>query len=263
MNTLWGFLCAIVSPLIVIPATAADFGGRAPVMPPAPVYNWSGCYFGGGYGYGVFDQEHDSIDLTGPIAPTVDTGGRGWFGTVQGGCDVQFGSFLPNFLGGSMVFGAFADGNWGSIKGTNEAAGLGNLVGFGDEKLDQSWAVGARLGWLPTDRFLTYFSVGYTNAHVEDIHYAPLGGPSLDTLPAHRMCGWFIGCGYEYQMGWFPGLTWKTEYRFADYGSRTDTIFFTPTGLPDFQSNSHLFAQTVTTQLIWRFNSSGPRLSGY
>ena len=77
------------------------------------------------------------------------------------------------------------------------------------------------------------------------------------------MGGWFIGSGFEYQIGWFPGLTWKTEYRFADYGSRTDTIFFTPTGLPDFQSNSHLFAQTVTTQLIWRFNWSGPRLSGY
>jgi outer membrane immunogenic protein len=77
------------------------------------------------------------------------------------------------------------------------------------------------------------------------------------------MGGWFIGSGYEYQIGWFPGLTWKTEYRFADYGSRTDTIFFTPTGLPDFQSNSHLFVQTVTTQLIWRFNWGGPGMLGY
>ena len=159
-----------------------------PPAPPAPVYNWTGCYLGGGGGYGIFDQEHDSA-----FGPNVDTGGRGWFGTVQGGCDVQFGSFFPGFLSGSMLFGLFADGDWGSIKGTNEASNSGL---FGDEKLNQSWAVGGRLGWLPTDRFLTFVSGGFTNAQLQDINYATFpAGRVADQLPEHRIDGWFIEIG--------------------------------------------------------------------
>src|ERR1700741_3722550 len=114
-------------------AMAADLPVKAPIMkaPPPPVYTWTGCYLGGGGGYGMFDQEHDVEALGVVLFPKVDTGGRGWFGSVQGGCDLQFNSFLP-ILGGSMIIGAFADGDWGNIKGTSN-------VGFavGDEKLDQ------------------------------------------------------------------------------------------------------------------------------
>jgi outer membrane immunogenic protein len=244
-------------------AVAADLPVKAPIMkaPPPPVYSWTGCYLAGGGGYGMFDQEHDSSTLAGvPTDPNIDTGGRGWFGTVQGGCDLQFNSFLP-ILGGSMIIGAFADGDWGSIKGTNEASGFGI---FGTEKLDESWAAGGRLGWLPTDRFLTFVSGGYTNAHIEDLNYSVPGFATSFQLPAHRMDGWFIGTGYEYNLGWFPGLTWKTEYRYADYGSRTDTIFVVPGGAPSFTSHSHLYTQTLRSELVWRFNWGGaPIMSRY
>src|SRR5215472_4351618 len=233
-------------------AVAADLPTKAPIMkaPPAPVYNWTGCYIGGGAGYGMFDHEHDSVTLAGVAnGPKVDTGGRGWFGTVQGGCDIQFNSFFP-ILGGSMLFGVFADGDWGNVKGTNEASNV-NL--FGDEKLDNSWAVGARLGWLPTDRFLTFVSGGYTQAHLQDLNYVAFPGTVVSAqLPGHNVNGWFIGTGYEYNLGWLPGLTWKTEYRWADYGSRTDTIVGVPSGLPSFNSKSHLFVQTLRSELIWR-----------
>jgi outer membrane immunogenic protein len=219
---------------------------KAPPAPPAPVYNWTGCYLGGGGGYGIFDQEHDSA-----FGPNVDTAGRGWFGTVQGGCDVQFGSFLP-VLSGSMLFGVFADGDWGSIKGTNEVSNTGL---FGEEKLNQSWAVGGRFGWLPTDRLLTFVSGGFTNARLQDINYATFpAGLVIDQVPEHRIDGWFIGTGYEYNLGWLNGLTWKTEYRYADYGSRSDTIVTVPGGVQAFTSNSHLFVQTLRSELVWRFN---------
>jgi outer membrane immunogenic protein len=224
---------------------------KAPPAPPPPVYTWTGCYLGGGGGYGMFDHEHDVEALGVVVFPKVDTGGRGWFGTVQGGCDLQFNSFLP-ILGGSMIIGAFADGDWGNIKGTSA---IGTLVG--DEKLDQSWAAGARLGWLPTDRFLTFVSGGYTNAHLRNINYAfPPFAATLEEQ-GHRVDGWFIGTGYEYNLGWLPGLTWKTEYRFADYGSRTDTIIGLPSGTPAFTSGSHLFVQTLRSELVWRFNWGG------
>jgi outer membrane immunogenic protein len=255
---------ALLGVFVTGSAVAADLPAKAPMMkaPPPPAYTWTGCYLAGGVGYGMIDQEHDSQTLAGvQTGPTVDTGGRGWLGTVQGGCDIQFQSFLP-ILGGSMIFGAFADGDWASIKGTNEAS---NFNAFGTEKLDQSWAVGARLGWLPSDRFLTFVSAGYTNAEIQDINYAPFPGAVVTTqLPSHRMGGWFIGTGYEYNLGWLPGLTWKTEYRWADYGSRTDTIVTVPGGAPSFLSSSHLFVQTLRSELVWRFNWGGaPVMSRY
>jgi outer membrane immunogenic protein len=247
----------VLGMLLTGSAIAADLKMpmKAPPAPPAPVYNWTGCYLGGGAGYGMFDREHDTETLAGVVTgPTVDAAGRGWFGTVQGGCDIQFQSFMPIF-GGSMLFGVFADGDWGNIKGTHEAA---NLNAFGEEKSDQSWAVGARFGWLPTDRFLTFVSGGYTQDHIGDINFSTAAGAFVATLPARRRSGWFIGTGYEYNLGWWQGLTWKTEYRWADYGSTVDFVDGPPAPVVVvFNSNSHLFVQTIRSELVWRFNWGG------
>jgi outer membrane immunogenic protein len=248
----------LLGALLTGSAMAADMRmpTKAPPAPPPPVYSWTGCYLGGGGGYGMFDEQHDFETATGAgIIPQFDSAGRGWFGTVQGGCDIQFGSFVPA-LAGSMLFGVFADGDWGRIKGNDSFGGL-----TGNDDLDESWAAGARLGWLPTDRFLTFVSGGFTQTHIEDITFT---GPRFTaTLPAHRENGWFIGTGYEYQLGWFPGLTWKTEYRYADYGSRTDAIFEVPVPIT-FSSHRELFVQTLRSELIWRFNWGGaPIMSRY
>ena len=84
MKASWTFPSAIVSALLIVPAMAADLPTKAPILkaPPPLVYNWTGCYLGGGGGYGMLDQEHDTRTLTGVLTdPTMDTGGRGWFGT--------------------------------------------------------------------------------------------------------------------------------------------------------------------------------------
>src|SRR5262245_18826728 len=85
-------------------ASAADLRRPAPAPvtkaapPVAAVYSWTGCYVGGGGGYGLFDQEVRFVD-SGTLSN--DVGGRGWFGTVQVGCDYQ--------ISPSIVIGAFAD----------------------------------------------------------------------------------------------------------------------------------------------------------
>src|ERR1700759_4898175 len=101
-------------------AFAADLPARMPMKappPPAPVANWTGCYLGGGGVYGMWNQKNQGfIDptLVGRVGPrtvnteTETTGGRGYFGTVQGGCDYQFALSSWN-----LVVGAFADGDWG------------------------------------------------------------------------------------------------------------------------------------------------------
>ena len=62
--------------------------------------------------------------------------------------------------------------------------------------------------------------------------------------------------GVEYQSGWFPGLTWKTEYRFSEYNNVNRAEFFNtpPIVATGFVSNDKLFTQTVMTSLVYRFN---------
>src|SRR5207249_3607963 len=81
-------------------------------------------------------------------------GGRGWFGTAQIGCDYQ--------LSGNWVIGAFADWDFGDIRGTASVAQT-NLTFRESQKW--SWAAGGRLGYVVMPNLLTYVSGGFTEAH--------------------------------------------------------------------------------------------------
>ena len=89
--------------------------------PPAPVYNWTGCYINGGGGYGMWNQDHYAeygppISTTfDPVSVTYTNGGRGWLGTIGGGCDYQ----MPLF-NNRVVIGVFGDYDPMSLTGTNE-----------------------------------------------------------------------------------------------------------------------------------------------
>jgi len=240
-----------ISLLIAGSASAADL--RAPVRAPAPVpvvaYNWTGCYLGAGGGYGMFNQETQFISAGGAnLGVSHDNGGRGWFGTVQVGCDYQIGS--------NIVIGAFADYDFaGSIKGD---LGLASVNFAGEEKLKSSWAAGGRIGWLPFQQLLAFVSGGYTQARFSDVDFvfANTGGATAFSIGKHTYSGWFIGSGYEYGIGWLPGLFWKTEYRFADYGS--ERVDVRNAGVLNGQAiDFDKRVQTVRSELVWRFNFGG------
>lgn len=222
-----------------------------PVVAPAPVMTWTGCYLGAGGGYGFSNSEDSSWDTTtGLLRGLGNTnGGRGWFATVGGGCDYQV---LPNW-----VIGAFADVDFASISGDASGFTAAGAV-VGEEKLDRSWAAGGRVGYLPFAQLLAYVSGGFTQAHYKDLTYlTAAGGVATAVRPDRDYSGWFIGSGYEYNLGWLPGLTWKTEYRFADYGSATDTLL-TPAGaLTTTAVDSHKYVHTVRSELVYRFNWGG------
>jgi outer membrane immunogenic protein len=239
-----------ISLLLAGSAAAADLRRPAPVkapLAPAPVvYNWTGCYVGAGGGYGMWNQDSTLLDAGVPDFPEQTFGGRGWFGTVQVGCDYQIGS--------NIVIGAFADYDFASIKGDISIAG--EL--FGEEKLKSSWAAGGRIGWLPFPQLLTFVSGGYTQARFGEVHFAS----SDFTLARHTYSGWFIGTGYEYGIGWLPGLFWKTEYRFADYGK--ENVALLDGGAPSgFTVDSHKYTHMVRSELVWRFNWSSPVVARY
>ena len=194
-------------------ASAADLRRPVPVKAPAPVvvaaYSWTGCYVGAGGGYGMYDQETQTVTGNVPVGVSNNNGGRGWFGTVQVGCDYQIGS--------NIVIGAFGDYDWSGIKGNMSVPFFGWV---GEEKLKSSWAAGGRLGWIPwsSTQFLVYVSGGYTQARFDGVAFRFQGIPNGITINKNTYDGWFIGTGYEYGLGFLPGLFWKTEYRFASYG---------------------------------------------
>ncbi len=236
-------------------ASAADMSPmpmKAPMAPPAPVANWTGCYLDGGVGYGLYNQDH-SVTNTGVTTVTSTDGGRGWLGRLGAGCDYQF---APKW-----VIGAFGDYDFMSLKGTlqpNEVFAGSSLTG--SEKESSAWAVGARIGFLVTPNILTYFDGGYTQSRFDQVNLLlATGAATTFAYPAHTYSGWFLGSGFDFALsdffGGLPrGLYTRTEYRFADYGRDDLAEFITTSGaLTGNVMHSEKFVHTVTTSLVWRF----------
>jgi outer membrane immunogenic protein len=240
-------------------ALAADLPlPEAPVYKalPPPVYNWTGCYIGGGGGYGMWNQDSYVRNAAGvPISATTTNGGRGWFGQGQAGCDYQFTAPIFNV---NAVIGAFGDYDFDSLSGTSNTP-----LGVGSEKESDSWSAGLRAGWLVTPRFLSYFDGGYTQARFNQVNYSGLAagaGPAGFSLAAQTYNGWFIGSGFEYALDILPisGLFLKTEYRYSSYNSTNVPFFTTATGAPlGTTLNSTKYTQMISTELVWRFNWFG------
>jgi outer membrane immunogenic protein len=248
----------VAAPLSV--ARAADMPLKAPPPPLPPVASWTGCYFDGGFGYGMYTQTSHSETSPGLVAigAQVTNGGEGWLGRFGGGCDYQ----LPIGGLGTFVIGAFGDYDFMDLHGTfSDPSGPVQ----GPEKERGAWYAGGRIGYLVTPALLTYFDAGYTQTRFDQLDFfgAAAGAPStgLDVL-AHTYNGWFLGGGTEYalNMSWIPihGLFWRNEYRFASYDAADVPIVVTATGAP-FGVAEHMQkdVQTITSSLIWRFNWIG------
>lgn len=240
-------------------AVAADLAARPYTKAPpvvAPVANWTGCYIGGGGGGTYAVRRHVDFDTVTGLdlaARSADAGALGWFGTVQGGCDYQF--------GGNWVVGAFADYDFSDIKGEYN---LTNFTRTGTWKQDYSWAVGARIGYLIVPQLLTYFSAGFTQAHFKSINFvnSVTGVPTTDTLAGQTRDGWFVGAGDEYALSFLPGLFWKTEYRYSRFDGAAAPILFSTIGTVG-DRYSRVDEHSVRSELVYRFNWGGPVVAKY
>lgn len=222
--------------------------------PPPATYNWTGCYVGGGAGYGWWTQD-SFVQIGGvPVTASNTNGGKGWFGQGQGGCDYQFRSpFLFNI---PLVVGAFGDYEGGSLRGTSSFPGF-----VGTETDSATWAVGGRIGALIAPRILTYFDGGWTQAHFDSVGYNfgfAGGAPTGMSLAAQTYNGWFLGGGFEYALDWLPisGLFLKTEYRYSQFGTANVPITGGVGGVPVTGAtlNSQKATEMISTELVWRFN---------
>jgi outer membrane immunogenic protein len=226
-------------------ALAADLPARtytkAPMMP-EPVYNWTGFYIFGGAGGGVWDTDSVSVNAAGN-ATTISQrmGGDGWYGTVGAGYDWQFNQ--------TWVAGIFADGQFGSLRGSLND----NFNGLtGTVKLQDTWAAGARIGWLVAPNVLSYVNGGFTQSF----------------WSGSQLGGWFLGGGVENNLNIFgitaPGWFMKTEYRAAYFERSTLAESVIATGaLTGNSVTFHPLVQTISTSLVYRFNWGGPVVAKY
>jgi len=236
-------------------ALAADLPARTYSKAPAvvaPVPTWTGFWISGGIGYGMSEYQHSYSDLSGQPLQYAgqDSAGKGWLGKVGLGYDYQF---MGNF-----VVGAFADADWTNISG--QYAITGSLTG--KVQNDWNWAVGGRVGYVALPGLLTYFNGGYTQGDFKGTNYTGLGGvPSAYSLASQTRGGWFLGGGTEYAVSQVPGLFWKSEVRFSQFGDKTNSLL--AQGAPFWNQTSHFFEQKATSELVYRFNWGGPVVAKY
>jgi outer membrane immunogenic protein len=202
----------VVSALCCAGAALADGderpGGKGFV---APVYNWSGVYFGvhGGYGWGDSKIEEDPLQI-GSIIPSSFSGHndvQGGLGGFQLGVNKQFDHFV---LGGEFrISGANIDGSTSDCAGlTTAIQNVGappGLVNF-NCTTTVNWiaAALARLGYAH-DRWLGYGMLGFAIAGVDyksniNINVPIPGFPGI-TLPSgsnETADGFAYGGGVEY-----------------------------------------------------------------
>ena len=253
-------------------AVAADLPARTYSKAPAyvaPAPSWTGLYIFGGAGGGLWDA-NGGVNATGTgaciVCTNTRTGGDGYFGTVGAGYDWQMGS--------SWVFGIFADGTFGSLKGNIGDAGVaagGTSTGIvGSERMRDAWAAGGRLGYLVAPNVLSYVNAGYTGTYWSGstLLGSNTGLPSGLHTDSFNTGGAFVGGGVENNLNIFgitaPGWFMKTEYRAAylDSKSLSERIDGT-NALFGRDITFKPFVQTISTSLVYRFNWTGPVVAKY
>jgi outer membrane immunogenic protein len=252
-------------------ASAADIAAR-PYKAPAPVAvapSWTGFYIFGGVGGGIWDANTGvQGTATGAciICTSTKSGGDGWFGTVGAGYDWQ--------ASPSWVFGVFADGMFGSLKGSIGDAGVfagGASSGIvGNEKLRDAWAVGGRLGYLVAPNVLSYVNAGYTGTYWSGTTLlgSASGLPSGLHTDKFNTGGAFVGGGVENNLNIFgitaPGWFMKTEYRLAYLSNKTVSERIDGTNVLNGRDITFKpLVQTIQTSLVYRFNWGGPVVAKY
>jgi outer membrane immunogenic protein len=210
--------------------------------------SWTGFYLNAGLGYGMWTADTTTLIPAGFagagtcfLCVTQTQGGKGWLATVGGGFDYQFTD--------RIVAGVLADFDFGSLKGTVQDQ-LFFLAGT--IKQTSAWSAGARIGWLVTPATLTYFNGGYSQTRFSsaDMVFTFNGAAAGVSTPSFTHGGWFIGGGVEAMLS--PGWFWRSEYRYADYGTTTLTDRNGPAVGSDI--TFHPVVQTVRSEVVYKFN---------
>jgi outer membrane immunogenic protein len=238
-------LVAAATALISAPALSADLRRPpppAPVVAPAPLYNWSGFYIGLQGGFGSAELER-TLGATGVTFTNELSGG------LLGGT-VGF-----NWQAGAWVFGFEADYAWANISRSVDNCFAIPLVTC-SSGLDSFGTARLRVGgaWGPALIYATG-GLAFGNHFVEVFdNFTGLGVERSEFA-----VGWTVGGGVEW--GFAPGWSLKAEALFFDLDvDRFNTGLL---GLPALVDIDHqLTGVVVRGGINYRFNWGGSPVIG-
>jgi outer membrane immunogenic protein len=238
-------------------ASAADLAARpytkAPALPPAPIYTWTGFYLGvqGGGGWGRSDEVYFNAPNTAAFVGTqnYDTSG-GFVGGVAG----------YNWQSGAFVVGIEGDYHWADINGRSTVINVGppnlgdtyftKLRGFGDIKGRVGYAAGPVL-W--------FVSGGAAVGDIQHRYDAALNGGAGNTFVQNdTRWGWTVGAGAEYMFA--QNWSAKVEYNYIDLGKSTINYAAPPTTIRSEWTDTF---HTIKAGVNYHFNWGTPVVAKY
>lgn len=199
-------------------ASAADMPARitkAPVVAPAPYYNWTGLYSATGLG-GAWNDIHGTLVAT---SDPISTSGTKFNYASMIGAQYQWGHWV---LGVEAAYNKLLNKDYDqTFSPSADCLGLSNTPNRTcTSRLDNIWTIGPRVGYA-WDRLMVYGTGGYANGKV----YAKVLQTSngfLFTDTAQNQGGWFAGVGAEYFVTkfWMSDVILGLEYQHIDLGTR-------------------------------------------
>lgn len=184
--------------------------GKAQTMVAAPLFNWSGLYYGVSGGYAWGSSRHNDPAGSGRF----DTDGWLLGGTVG-----------YNWQSGPAVFGLEGDLSWTNIEGAGTSA-----VGPITTELNWLGTGRVRAGYA-ADAYLFYVTGGAAFANLEAGNPVAGGGSGKETR-----VGWTVGGGVEAALA--QNWTAKIEYLYVDLGDKDN--YRTATGPVEVALTSHI-----------------------
>jgi high affinity Mn2+ porin len=185
------------------PATAADLPVKAPAT--QRVYDWTGFYVGGHFGYGgaSLGAGTNPLPLQGVVFPHTPTG-------LIGGFQIGYNRELANHV----VLGAEADASFTSPI-DQPAVGVAPF----NTTLDYVGTLRGRIGYA-FDRLLPYLTGGFAWGHTHiNINADPANTSTVISSVGQYQPGWTAGLGLELAVS--GNWTAKLEYDYVELARRT------------------------------------------
>jgi outer membrane immunogenic protein len=227
------------------PAAAADLAARpyvkAPPVPIAVVYDWSGFYIGANGGWG---SSHKCWDFNTPAGVFV----------AAEGCHDATGGTVGGQIGyrwqaGGWVFGLEAQGDWANLRGDNVSLLFPGFVNR--SRLDAFGLFTGQVGYA-WNNALFYVKGGA--AVVDDRHDILFGGVVVASADTGTRWGAAVGVGFEY--GFAPNWSFGIEYDHLFLDNRT-TDFRAPGGLVFATDRINGDADLIMARINYRFGGFG------
>jgi len=220
-------------------AGAADLAVKAPIVPPVPVFSWTGVYLGigGGAGWGNNQYSWNQDATLAAVAAQMQNGGPLLvLGGTQGSLPTS-GGFFGGQLGGNWqieraVLGIQADAHWADIEGHGSCFDAGALATAGisfacKDKVSSFGTVTGQIG-AAVDRALIYAKGGWAWEYGQHslnptAPFNVMGGNNsqatiTDAISSQFRTGWTFGAGVEYAFA----RNWSAfvEYNYLDFGTK-------------------------------------------